>query len=124
MPLYKVLACLISSAFGSMAGICYFYHMAHVGPEIFSIMASFNVVTMGLAGGVGTLYGAALGGAGLSLLLELMRPIALYRSICYAGLLVLVVMLFSKGVWGGLTTLWQRIKVHERAIDEKGKRGG
>lgn len=91
---YKLLACMISAAFGSLAGICYVYHMAHVGPEIFSIMSSFNVIIMGLVGGIGTLFGAALGGSGLSVLLEFLRPISIYRNIAYAALLVTVVMLF------------------------------
>lgn len=111
VPFYKLLACMISAGFGSLAGVCYFYHMSHVGPEIFSIISSFNVVIMGLTGGIGTLFGAALGGLGLSLLLEFMRPISIYRNITYAVLLVAVVMLFPGGLWGGLVSLLQKTRV-------------
>ena len=111
VPFYKLVACVVSAGFSSLGGICYFYHMSHVGPEIFSIMSSFNVVIMGLTGGIGTLFGATLGGLGLSLLLEFMRPISIYRNITYAALLVAAVMLFPKGVWGGLASFWQRTRV-------------
>jgi branched-chain amino acid transport system permease protein len=111
VPLYKLLACLISAGFGSLAGVCYFYHMSHVGPEIFSLTSSFNVVIMGLTGGMGTLFGAALGGLVLSLLFEFMRPISIYRNITYAALLVAVVMLFPRGLWGGLVSFWQKTRV-------------
>jgi len=111
VPFYKLLACAVSAGFSSLAGICYFYHMSHVGPEIFSIMSSFNVVIMGLTGGIGTLFGSALGGLGLSLLLEFMRPISIYRNITYAALLVAVVMLFPGGLWGGLVSFWQKTRV-------------
>jgi branched-chain amino acid transport system permease protein len=105
VPLFKLLACMISSVFAGLAGICFFYHMSHVGPEIFSIISSFNVVIMGLAGGIGTLFGTAIGGGGLSLVIELMRPVAIYRNISYAALLVLIVMVFPKGFWGGIASI-------------------
>ena len=108
VPLYKLLACVVSSLFASFGGIIYFYHMLHVGPEIFGIMASFNVVIMGLVGGVGTLFGPAIGGGGLYLIIEFMRPVASYRNLAYAGLLVAVVMVSPKGVWGGLNYIWRK----------------
>lgn len=108
VPLFKLLACMISSAFAGLAGICFFYHVSHVGPEIFSIISSFNVVIMGLAGGMGTLFGTAIGGGGLSLVIEFMRPVAIYRNISYAALLVLIVMLSPKGLWGGIASVWQK----------------
>jgi len=101
---YKLMACLISAFFTSLAGICGFYYMGHVGPEIFGMMGSFEVVIMGVVGGAGTIFGAALGGGVLSVLLEYMRPIAEYRNIGYAILLVGVVMMASRGIWGSLAS--------------------
>jgi branched-chain amino acid transport system permease protein len=99
---YKLMACLISAFFTSLAGIVNFYTMGHIGPEMFGMMGSFNVVIMGVVGGAGTIFGAALGAGVLSLLLEFMRPIDEYRSIAYAALMVGVVMMASRGVWGSL----------------------
>jgi len=105
---YKFMVCLVSAFFTSCAGICFFYTMGHVGPEIFSMMGSFDILIMGIVGGVGTIYGAALGGALLSLLLELMRPVAEYRNLVYALLLVLAIMVASKGLWGSVPSLFRR----------------
>ncbi len=105
---YKLMACLISAFFTSLAGICQFYYMGHVGPEVFGMMGSFNVVIMGVVGGAGTIFGAALGGGVLSVLLEFMRPIAEYRSLGYALLLVVVVMITSRGVWGSLAAFFNK----------------
>ena len=102
---YKLLACLFSAFFTSMAGICSFYYMGHIGPEMFGMMGSFNVVIMGVVGGAGTIFGAALGAGVLSVLLEFMRPVAEYRSLLYAVLLVVVVMVASRGAWGGVVAL-------------------
>jgi len=101
---YKLMACLISAFFTSLAGICGFYYMGHIGPEMFGMMGSFNVVIMGVIGGTGTIFGAALGAGVLSVLLEFMRPIAEYRNIGYALLLVVVVMVASRGIWGSLAS--------------------
>ncbi|MBU1205629.1 MAG: branched-chain amino acid ABC transporter permease [Proteobacteria bacterium] len=105
---YKLLACLISAFFTSLGGICGFYYMGHVGPEIFGMMGSFDVVIMGVIGGKGTIFGAALGGGVLSILLEFMRPVAEYRSLLYAILLVVVVMVASRGAWGSMATLFRK----------------
>jgi branched-chain amino acid transport system permease protein len=109
VPKYKLVACLVSAFFTSLAGICMFYSMGHIGPEIFSMHGSFNIAIIGILGGTGTIFGAALGGAFLSILMEFMRPIAEYRILVYALLLVFVVMLFPKGLWGGLTSLLHSI---------------
>lgn len=101
---YKLIACIVSAFFTSLAGICTFYYIGHVGPEVFGMNGSFNVVLMGIIGGTGTIYGAALGGWALSLLLEFMRPVAEYRNILYAIFLVAVVMLAPSGAWGAIAS--------------------
>jgi branched-chain amino acid transport system permease protein len=107
---YKLLACLISAFFTSLAGICGFYYMGHVGPEVFGMMGSFNVVFMGVIGGAGSIFGAALGAGLLSIILEYMRPVAEYRNLLYAVLLVVVVMILPRGIWGGIVFSWHRLR--------------
>jgi len=102
---YKFVICLVSAFFTSFAGICFFYTMGHVGPEIFSMMGSTDILIMGVIGGQGSVFGAAIGGALLALFLEVMRPVAECRNLLYAFLLVLVVMFAPKGIWGGMTSL-------------------
>jgi len=105
---YKSAICAISAFFTSLAGICFFYVMGHVGPEIFSMMGSTDVLIMGVVGGQGTIFGAAIGGGLLALVLEAMRPVAEYRNLLYAFLLIGVVMFAPKGIWGGITSLLKR----------------
>lgn len=105
---YKFIVCSVSAFFTSLAGICFFYTMGHVGPEIFSMMGSFDIVIMGIVGGAGTIYGAGLGAALLGLVLEIMRPVAEYRNLVYALLLVFAIMVASKGLWGSAPSLLRR----------------
>jgi branched-chain amino acid transport system permease protein len=102
---YKLTATIASAFFTSCAGLCFLYTMGHVGPEIFTMMPSFDIVIMGVVGGQGTIYGAALGAALMALLLELLRPIGEYRNFIYALCLVLVITFASKGLWGSLMRL-------------------
>jgi branched-chain amino acid transport system permease protein len=113
---YKLLACLISSFFTSLAGICGFYYMGHVGPEMFGMMGSFNVVLMGVIGGTGTILGAALGGGVLAMVLEYMRPVAEYRNLLYALLLTVVVMAAPRGVWGGIVSYWNQKRTMKKGL--------
>jgi branched-chain amino acid transport system permease protein len=115
---YKIIACLISSFFTSLAGICGFYYMGHVGPEMFGMMGSFNVVFMGVIGGTGTILGAALGGGVLAVVLEYMRPVAEFRNLLYAILLVVVVMAAPRGVWGGIVSYWTQKRGMKKGMRE------
>jgi branched-chain amino acid transport system permease protein len=119
IPRYKLLACLVSAFFTSIAGITLFYVMGHVGPEIFAMTGSFNVVIFGIVGGTGTIFGAALGAGVFSMLLEIMRPVAEYRNIIYAALLVVVVMAAPRGAWGGVANYWKRLRQSKLATGEK-----
>ena len=115
---FKLMACIISAFFTSLAGICGFYYMGHVGPEIFGMMGSFNVVIMGVVGGTGTIFGAALGAGVLSVLLEFMRPVAEYRNIGYAALLVVVILVTSRGVWGVFLSSFNKRRQEKAALRE------
>jgi branched-chain amino acid transport system permease protein len=114
---YKLIACIVSAFFTSLAGICSFYYMGHIGPEIFGLVGSFNVAIMGVIGGMGTIYGAALGGWGLTMLLEIIRPIAEYRTILYSVFLVVVVMLAPGGAWGGIDSFLRKRLVGKELSD-------
>jgi len=118
IQLFKLIACLISAFFTSLAGVCSFYYMGHVGPEIFGMMGSFDVVIMGVIGGPGTIFGPALGGFILPILLEGMRPIGEYRNIIYAGVLVAVVMFMPGGFWGGVSALTKTGKIKKVIVED------
>jgi branched-chain amino acid transport system permease protein len=115
---YKIIVCLISSFFTSLAGICGFYYMGHVGPEMFGMMGSFNVVFMGVIGGTGTILGAALGGGVLAVVLEYMRPVAEFRNLLYALLLAIMVMAAPRGVWGGIASFWNKKRGTKKGVQE------
>lgn len=106
--LYKLLACTVSGTFTSLAGILYFYYMGHVDPSIFGLTASFMVVVMGIVGGMGNLFGPAFSGGILSIVLEYLRPIGIYRELLYGCLFVAVIMLMPQGIGGAVSSWYSR----------------
>jgi branched-chain amino acid transport system permease protein len=59
-------------------------------------------------GGLGSISGAILAAIVLTLLPEVLRPIAEYRMIIYSLLLVLMMLLRPQGLLGGREIWWRR----------------
>ena len=60
---YKLLAFVISSAMTSVAGCLFAYHRGFVSAEAFDLFLSIQYVAMIIIGGMGSLLGALLGAA-------------------------------------------------------------
>jgi branched-chain amino acid transport system permease protein len=100
---YKVGAFVLAAFFAGVAGGL-FAHQLGAGtasrPEEFNFMKSFEVVIMVVLGGMGSITGAAIAGAALALLTELLRSVAEYRMVAYALLLIIVMILRPQGLLG------------------------
>jgi branched-chain amino acid transport system permease protein len=97
---FKLGAFVLGAAFAGLGGVLYAYHIRHVGPETFSLFTSFSIVIMGIVGGMGTIFGPAVGAYFLVLLGESLREVETYRILIYSAVLILCVMLFPRGLWG------------------------
>ncbi len=105
----KVIAFVMAAFFAGVAGGL-FGHQLGAGtasrPEEFNFMKSFEVVIMVVLGGMGSVSGAALAAVGLTLLTEALRSAEDFRLISYALLLIIVMILRPKGLFG-TRELWQ-----------------
>lgn len=97
---YKLGAFVLGATLAGLGGVLYAYHLRHVGPEIFGLFASFQIVIMGVVGGAGTIIGPAIGAYFLTLLGESLREVETFRILIYSAVLILCVMLFPRGLWG------------------------
>jgi branched-chain amino acid transport system permease protein len=117
---YKLLAFVISSAMASVAGALFAYHRGFVSVEAFSLFLSIQYVAMNIVGGMGSLLGALLGAAFVTLL-----PYAIEASLMklpnaqnYAGVLfainyaafgaVMIAFLVFEPL--GLVGIWKRVQ--------------
>jgi branched-chain amino acid transport system permease protein len=117
---YKLLAFVISSAITAVAGALFAYYRGFVSVEAFSLFLTIQYVAMVIVGGIGSLLGALLGAAfvtvfpyvielGLLALPGAQRYAGVLFAINYAsfGLVMILFLLFEPM---GLVGIWQRIQ--------------
>ncbi|MGE5485805.1 MAG: branched-chain amino acid ABC transporter permease [Ignavibacteriales bacterium] len=96
----KVLAFVLSSFFAGIAGALFAHLLQFINPRSFTILKSTEVLVMVYLGGTGSVMGSILGASIFTVLLELLRPLGVWRWV--AGPLMLVVLMIFKptGIMG------------------------
>jgi branched-chain amino acid transport system permease protein len=117
---YKVLAFVISSAITAVAGALFAYYRGFVSVEAFSLFLTIQYLAMVIVGGMGSLLGALLGAAFVTLFPYVIEAslLALPGAQRYADLLFamnyaafgLVMILFLIFEPLGLVGIWHRIQ--------------
>ncbi len=98
---YKVRAFVISAFLAGIAGGL-FAHMlgTTLNPRELGFQKSIEVVIMVVLGGMGSISGAIIAAASLTVLPEALREFADYRMIIYALMLIIVMILRPQGLFG------------------------
>jgi branched-chain amino acid transport system permease protein len=120
VPLYKLAAFVVSSTMTAVAGALFAYYRGFVSVEAFSLFLSIQYVAMVIIGGMGSILGAVLGAAfvtlfpyaieaGMGLLPDAERYSSLIFAVNYAAFgLVMVLFLVFEPL--GLVGIWRRIR--------------
>jgi len=107
---YKMAAFAISAVLASLSGSLYAFYFHFLSPEMVSTSRSFEMITMLVIGGEGTLVGPLLGVALLTLLPEIFQPFALYKTLAEGVLLVLTFQYLPAGIFGSLAGWLSRLR--------------
>ena len=110
---YKLAAVVISAILASLSGSLYAFYFHFLSPEMVGTQRSFEMISMLVAGGEGTLIGPILGVALLTLLPTVFQPFAIYKTFAEGLILVLCFLWLPEGMFGTaagalrrLTTRW------------------
>jgi branched-chain amino acid transport system permease protein len=103
----KVLAFVIGAFFAGVAGALFALDQYSITPTRFTMDRSIEIVVMVTLGGLGSISGAILAAVVLTMLPEVLRPIAEYRMIIYSLALVVIMLVRPQGLLGG-RELWPR----------------
>jgi len=109
--LVRLLAFAFSAFFAGIGGAIFASASNFVGPESFGVLTTgFQLVVAAVVGGMGTLWGPALGAVVMTSLPEVLRGAATYSLLVYGCLLLFVMIFAPKGLAGALSALFQRIR--------------
>ena len=96
---YKIVAFVIGAFFAGTAGGLYGHFKMTITPTGFDFTKSIEIVVMVILGGMGNTLGVILAAVLLTLLPELLRPIAEYRMIIYSLLLIILMLARPQGLF-------------------------
>ncbi len=103
----KVRAFLFAAFFAGVAGALFAHELGvMLNPKELGFQKSFEVVTMVLLGGLGSVSGSVLAAGVLTLLPEALRELSDYRMIGYALILVGMMLFRPEGLFG-LREAWE-----------------
>jgi branched-chain amino acid transport system permease protein len=96
---YKIVAFVIGAFFAGIAGGLYGHFKLTITPTGFDFTKSIEIVVMVILGGMGNTLGVIMAAVLLTLLPELLRPIAEYRMIIYSFLLIVLMLVRPQGLF-------------------------
>lgn len=97
---YKVLAFTIGAAFAGLAGglFAHYYYVAH--PSSFTFMRSFDILTMVVLGGLGSITGSISGALLLTFISAGLTEYPEWRMIIYSLALIIMMIYRPQGLFG------------------------
>ncbi len=95
----KVIAFVTGAFFAGLAGALYAHFVTYINPAQFSFLKSFEIVVMVIIGGMGSIIGVILSAILLTILPELLRPVAQYRMVIYSLLLIVIMIVRPAGLF-------------------------
>ncbi len=122
----KLLAFTLSSFFAGIAGALFAHILQFISPRVFDIIKSTDVLIMVYLGGIGSITGSILGATIYTVLLEVLRPLGMWRMVLMPLVLVLLMIFRPRGIMGMREMRWfiPRIDLHSVRIWRSRKEAG
>jgi ABC-type branched-subunit amino acid transport system permease subunit len=109
---YKLLAFAIGAGFAGLGGAIFAARNQYANPEDFALLASVNVLSLVIIGGMGSIPGIVVGALVLKGLPEILRQLEDYRMLAFGVLLIVMMILRPEGLWPSKR---RAIELHESA---------
>jgi branched-chain amino acid transport system permease protein len=114
---YKVMAFTIGAAFAGTAGVLFshYYYIAH--PASFTFMRSFDILTMVVLGGLGSMTGAVTGAVLLTGISAALADYPEWRMVIYSISLIVLMLNRPQGIFGSKELSMQMFRLGGGAHD-------
>ncbi len=114
--LLRMIAFVLASVYGGVAGVLYAGMIGYVAPETFSIADMFLLLAMVIIGGRRSLAGCVIGAVALTVVQQELINLSAYAQLGY-GLVVVAVVVFAPsglvGIPGRLVARYRRWRRHQ-----------
>ena len=120
VPLYKMIAFIISAVVAGYAGALETHINFFVDPTEYGISRTIQILTFAIVGGTTNVVGPIVGALFLTALPEIIRQASAYRDVVNGVILILVIIFRPQGIVGrgGLAIIrprwWTRWRMRER----------
>lgn len=102
----KLLAFTLSSFFAGIAGALFAHVLQFISPRVFDIIKSTDILIMVYLGGIGSITGSIIGATIYTVLLEVLRPLGMWRMVLMPLVLVLLMIFRPRGIMGMREMRW------------------
>jgi branched-chain amino acid transport system permease protein len=96
----KVIVFVVSSFFAGIAGGLFAHTLQYINPRMFDIIKSTDILIMVYLGGIASIAGSILGAFIYTILLEILRPLGVWRMVFMPLMLVLLMIYRPRGIMG------------------------
>jgi branched-chain amino acid transport system permease protein len=117
---YKAINFMYGAFWAGIAGAAFAPYFKFISSDMFSLDEGFNILSMVIIGGQGTLLGPAVGSIIVNFLTEFLRPISQFRLVVYALLIIVMMWLRPQGLVGASNSILAGKKITANL----GRRGG
>ncbi len=107
----RLVAFVVSSFPAGVAGALYASYLTMASTEVISFSFATVLLTMVLVGGASSIFGPIVGAFCLIVLTESLSGVGLMRFIIVAVLMAATVLLAPRGIWGGLSYVFQKARI-------------
>jgi len=120
VPIYKMIAFIISAILAGYAGALETHINFFIDPLEYSVTRTIQILTFAVVGGTTNVIGPIVGAVFLTSLPEIVRQFAAYRDVVNGVILILVIIFRPQGIVGrgGLAIIaprwWTRWRTRER----------
>ena len=103
---YKTAAFAVSCMVAGMTGAVHAQYLMFVNPQVFTFLTSTDLLIYAMVGGLASFWGPILGAGLLTALGEQLFSVGYWKTLVYAAILMIVIMLLP----GGLVDLPRRLR--------------
>ena len=102
---YKAMNFMYGAFWAGIAGAAFAPYFKFISSDMFTLDEGFNILSMVIIGGQGTLAGPVVGSIIVNYLTEFLRPISQYRLVVYALLIIIMMWIRPQGLVGASNSI-------------------